>query len=291
MITRVRTILCWMILTGLVVGLFSDIPVVRSEPSVTVVHFKTTRELEQYYEKIGYDLEGIRRGRYVVVEEFPDDFHKIRHVPRKKRLFQRILLPLIYLENQRLLDLRSQVTSLRKQWTDRGGLNARQEALIRTLLVDYEIIREERQNRVGLTDERFRELLQRIHRLPPSMVLAQAANESGWGTSRFTRQANNLFGQYTYGSGGMKPRAASNGSNHRIRVFPDLRSSVRSYMHNLNSGWAYKQLRTLRTRQDGSMNSLELVKGLSKYSEKGKEYVRVISRMIRHNNYRRFDRF
>ena len=127
-------------------------------------------------------------------------------------------------------------------------------------------------------------LLRRVDEVPPALVLAQAANESAWGNSRFAREANNLFGQWTYKQDlGMVPARRDEGARHYVRVFPDLRSSVRAYLRNINIGHAYLDLRRMRARMRAAGQQLDpyrLSDGLLRYSQRGEEYVNEIRTMM-----------
>jgi Bax protein len=131
-------------------------------------------------------------------------------------------------------------------------------------------------------------LLRRVDAVPPGLVLAQAANESGWGTSRFARLGNNLFGVWTWKADeGFRPRHAAKGAAHYVRRYPDLRASVRDYLYNLNVGDAYTHLRRTRakTRAAGDTpNALKLAASLKGYSAKGAGYVKIIQGIIRRNH-------
>ena len=131
-------------------------------------------------------------------------------------------------------------------------------------------------------------LLKRIDVLPSSLVLAQAAIESGWGTSRFAKQGNNFFGQWCFTKGcGLIPSKRSNGSHHEVKRFNSPAESIASYMHNLNSHPAYRQLRENRTVQRGNsdlLNGCFLAEGLLEYSERKVDYVNSLKQLIRIND-------
>ena len=134
-------------------------------------------------------------------------------------------------------------------------------------------------------DPRARDaLLRRVDVIPVSLVLAQAANESAWGTSRFAREGNNLFGIWTWDeSKGIVPKKRAPGHRHLVRRFDSIQESVRYYLHNLNSHPAYTQLRILRAhaREQGRpLRGSELAAGLTRYSARGEEYVRLIRQLI-----------
>lgn len=252
---------------------------------------ETVRELEELYRRLEYSTESARRGHYVLLRSFPGDFHRIRSVDKKKRLFERVLLPLIYLENERIRGRRSRIHHLRSRVRERGprALTEGERNQVRDWLLDYNVVEDTPPER--LTRRHFDRLLNRVHRIPPSLVLAQAANESGWGTSRFVRRANNLFGERTYDESepGIKPRGVADTAGFRIRAFESLRASVSSYLHTLNSHWAYDEFRQLRDRHR-PRDVLKLVDGLSRYSEHRDRYIERLVSLIKYNRYRRFDR-
>ena len=130
-------------------------------------------------------------------------------------------------------------------------------------------------------------LLERVDVIPPSLVLAQSANESAWGTSRFARDANNFFGQWCFSAGcGLVPSARDAGATHEVRKFADAQQSVGAYLFNLNTGRVYSSLRKLRAaaRAAGETpDGHELASGLVKYSQRGEAYVKEIKSMISYN--------
>ncbi len=127
----------------------------------------------------------------------------------------------------------------------------------------------------------------RVDIVPPSLAIAQAAEESGWGTSRFAREGNALFGQYTYkASNGILPEERANGRHHLIRAYSSLVEGVRSYMHNLNYHRAYGEFRSARKwlrAHAKPMDGHTLAGELIRYSERGAAYVETIRHIIRAN--------
>ena len=124
------------------------------------------------------------------------------------------------------------------------------------------------------------------------MAIAQAAKETGWGTSRFALEGNALFGQWTYSDKGIKPAAADAGTTHKVMMFNVLKSSVRAYARNLNTHKSYRKMRFVRAIQrdnNGKLNSLELVGYLDRYAETGKEYTVILKKIIEQNNLIDFD--
>ena len=132
-------------------------------------------------------------------------------------------------------------------------------------------------------------LVSRVDVIPTSMVVVQAAIESGWGTSRFARQGNSLFGQRDYSGGGLSPQGAK---GFTVAKFDNIGDSIKSYMNNLNTHTAYRGFRDMRKnmRQSGSdLDSLDMITALTKYSERGHNYVRDLSSIIKSNNLQKYD--
>ena len=128
--------------------------------------------------------------------------------------------------------------------------------------------------------------------VPVSMTIAQAAKETGWGTSRFALEGNALFGQWTWSGNGIKPLGADTNSTHKVMKFKILQASVRAYQRNLNTHSSYKDFRSARSelRDKGKkLDSQILTKYLDKYAETGKEYVKVLKQIIKQNNLEDFD--
>ena len=211
--------------------------------------------------------------------ELPD-FSKIKNTKEKKVKFFEFLRPKIRRANQKikyqqvlLQKLTSEVES------DSYHADNSKKKLIR-LGVSYGLKKEN-------VLEQLNELSIRIDIIPEALVLAQAANESAWGTSRFSVQANNLFGQWCFTKGcGLVPKNRNKNAKHEVQKFQSIQSAVTSYMKNLNSNRAYKSLRTIRSslRQQGRfIKGSKLAQGLKNYSERGDAYVEEIIRMIRQN--------
>jgi len=145
-----------------------------------------------------------------------------------------------------------------------------------------------------LDESFFESLLARVDVVPASLVLAQGANESAWGTSRFARKGNNFFGIWCYSKGcGLKPSAAAAGTKHEVRKFKTVQAGVSFYAHNINIGHAYDDLRAKRATlraEERALTGLHLAEGLTRYSERGQEYVDEIKSMIEYNNLARYNK-
>lgn len=214
----------------------------------------------------------------IEVASLPHDLGK-QIVAKKKSIFFRTILPLVLAENQRIMTQKEWVEGVFSQ-----GLIEKDAPELKTLMH----IAKSYRVKGDANDERFRrELLKKIDTIPVELVLAQAAIESGWGTSRFARQGNSLFGEWSYrGTSGLKPLNRDSGLTHTVRAFPDLRASVRSYMHNLNVSRAYREFRAMRADMRSAGLTLDaniLASGLKRYSARGEAYVREIRSMIKTN--------
>lgn len=211
------------------------------------------------------------------------DFSSYSDTTEKKAAFFSFLYPRIVLANSRILIERAYLQSL----SDKDELSKSELTWLKNqadrLRVDEE---------PGSTDM-FRRLENRLDVIPPSLIMAQAANESAWGTSRFARRGNNLFGQWCFSKGcGIVPQSRVEGASHEVADFESPYLSIRSYIQNLNRHPAYQTLRDVRlkarsTGDDASGSSLAA--GLLDYSERGEEYVEEIRSMIRYNNLTYYD--
>lgn len=222
------------------------------------------------------------RREALVVPPLPD-FSTIDDVQEKKQAFFDYMLPLIHEANARIMAERMLV----EKWhLDADSLSSDEQAELQHLLTKYRVTSDD-------PDEQKDLLLRRVNTIPPSLVLAQAANESAWGTSRFAREGNNLFGQWCFSRGcGLVPEDRNDGSRHEVRAFDTPLDSITSYMRNLNSHPQYRDLRELRLQdieQQGHPGGISLAEGLQGYSERGDEYVDEIQQMIRFNRLQRFD--
>ena len=144
----------------------------------------------------------------------------------------------------------------------------------------------------GVVNKDLTTLKIRMDEIPVSLVIAQAAKETGWGTSRFAQEGNALFGQWTYTGEGIKPSGSDDGDTHKVMKFKILKASVRAYQRNLNTHKSYREFRKVRAIQRdvfGKMNSLELVNYLDKYAETGQQYIKILKKIINQNKLTDFD--
>ena len=220
------------------------------------------------------------------VTVFPD-FTKIVNVDDKKRQFLDYMQSFLDAENQEIMILRSRLLEIREN-VEEGTPSIKETAEVANLSETYRIDHE------GMTiSAMIDELLLRVDLIPVSMALAQAANESAWGTSRFTIEGNNVFGQWCYEEGcGIVPSRRISGATHEVRYFDTVEKSVKSYFLNINTHVSYAYLRDLRfkMRERGlKLDPMSLSIGLGRYSQRGAGYVEEIQRIIIQNNLRERD--
>lgn len=244
-----------------------------------------------------------RRQAQVMREQLPD-FSSYKSVRKKKQAFFSYLLPLIRQENQRIREVRAQLQAWRAQVEQGEALSAEQRRSLQQKVRRYKIDLEQyagvdlaqaqssAEQRTQLT-YLLDALLLRIDIVPASLVMAQAANESAWGTSRFATKANNLFGQWCFVPGcGLVPESRDDEQAHEVAFFASPKDSVVSYIRNLNSHSAYETLRMIRAslRAQKLIVSGELLaEGLHSYSSRGIDYVEEIRALIRINNLAKYD--
>lgn len=209
-------------------------------------------------------------------ETSPPDFSKIADVKQKKQRFFDYLTPYVQIANQEILAERRYVQSL-----DFSDLSPAQRNRVKQLVEKYRLKYQD------ITLQTQKTLLKKIDIIPPSMALAQAANESSWGTSRFATQANNFFGQWCFSKGcGLVPLRRPKGKYHEVKKFDSPLASIKSYMLMLNNHPAFKPLRDARLKarkQNKAPTGLALVQGLEPYSAMKQQYVDIIASMIRTN--------
>ncbi|NNJ92804.1 MAG: hypothetical protein HKP55_14095 [Gammaproteobacteria bacterium] len=206
----------------------------------------------------------------------------------KKQKFIELLLPHIDTENKKVLADRQWLKEISSKMKTHGELSHRDNKKLNELCKAYKI-----ESGVTPTAVLINQLLKRVDIIPASLTLAQAANETGWGTSRFAKEANNYFGIWTYEADkGLKPRKRAADKKHYVRRFSSPAESVRYYMKLLNTHPAYRELRKIRSSlRDGSseISGIELAQGLEKYSAKGTEYIKLITLLITQNQWAKLD--
>ena len=205
----------------------------------------------------------------------------------KKEKFINSLLPLIIAENQKILSYRYQVIRIQNSLNLNKTLNKSDQIFIENMASKFSV-KVKNRHKIDIIDN----LLDRIDVIPNSIVLAQAANESGWGSSRFAREFNALFGQYTYNdNNGVKPSYREEGEKHLIKFFPTINHSIESYFNNINTHFAYNDFRLTRKYLRVKNLALDpniLIKTLGSYA-KDQNYIDIITSIIKVNKFTQYD--
>jgi Bax protein len=213
----------------------------------------------------------------------PPDFAAISDTDSRKQSFIEFLYPLIAAENHKILQQRAKLIAIKQQLRKTSHITTDQAFWLERLAGYYAVAYDATDKQAAIEL-----LLRRVNVIPPSLALAQAANETAWGVSRFAIEANNYFGQWCYREGcGLVPLSRDEGLSHEVKSFNSAADSVKSYLNILNSAGAYTYLRTLRQQlenQKRPLTGFELAAGLSKYSERGAAYVSSIRSLIEANN-------
>ncbi|MBU2886641.1 glucosaminidase domain-containing protein [Gilvimarinus agarilyticus] len=217
------------------------------------------------------------------------DMRSISEIPQRKKQFIGTLAPIIQQKNDQLRQLRQSLKLWLAQLNEGNSLTHRQALLLKRLEARYKLSDNTQQPSL----ERITALLKRVDTLPASLVLAQAAKESGWGTSRFAREANNLFGQWCYQKGcGLVPKRRSSGARHEVQTFAAIEPAIDAYFHNLNTHQAYAELRRerQRLRQAGeTATGTQLAGYLKHYSSRGQVYIEELKALISYNKLAQYD--
>ena len=239
-----------------------------------------TETVLNLFKDVEYDLGKVRAQKLVkpiYFTQFPRDLDALQSTKIKKETFIKIVLPLIVAENERILADRSKLllvsgkkftTDSEKQW-------------LRQKLLEYKVKKGD-----------LKELTKRMDIIPTSIALAQAAKESGWGTSRFALEGNAIFGQWTWSGQGIAPLDRESNKNHKILKFPILRASVKAYQNNLNTHKSYSKFRQKRSvlrDKNKEIKGLELTETLNNYAQTGLEYTKKLNQIIKQNRLMDFE--
>ena len=236
--------------------------------------------IKQLFEDTGYNLNDVRKKKLVkpvALTLLPQEIKMIENSKKRKEFFIQIVLPLIIEENNNIkLDRKTLFTIINKS----NNSNSEKKWL------------EKKYKQYGVKSGDLSSLKIRMDEIPVSLAIAQAAKETGWGTSRFALEGNALFGQWTWSGEGLKPKEAKEGENHKVMKFNILQASVRAYQRNINTHSTYKDFRKARAKlrdNNKPLDSIELSKYLNKYAETGNQYVEVLQKIIRQNKLQDFD--
>ena len=239
-----------------------------------------TETVIQLFEDVDYDLRKVRDEKLVkpiYFTQFPKDLDNLQNVQLKKETFIKIVLPLIVAENEKILDDRKKLkTLINKKFT-----SDQEKQWLRQKLLEYKIKK-----------GNLNELLLRMDMIPVSIALAQAAKESGWGTSRFALEGNAIFGQWTWDGQGISPLDRDGDKSHKILKFPILRASVKAYKNNLNTHKSYYKFREKRKQlrdKKSEIKGLALTDTLKNYAQTGSEYTKILNQIITQNRLSDFE--
>ena len=236
--------------------------------------------IEQLFKDTDYTLNEVRKSKKVKpirLSLLPNEIKQIESSKKRKSLFIQIILPLILEENNLILIDRKRLFSILNK-----NKNSKKE--INWLNRKFK--------QYGVLNKDIPTLKVRMDIVPVSLAIAQAAKETGWGTSRFALEGNALFGQWTWSGDGIKPAGAESDTKHKVMKFKVLKASVRAYQRNLNTHSSYKNFRQLRAqlRDDSEkLDSLLLADQLDNYAETGKEYTKILKQIINQNSLKDFD--
>ena len=233
------------------------------------------------FDDLDYDLAGVRAGQKVkpiYLMKLPKDLKTLGDTKIKRELFIKIVLPLILDENQKIMDDRKKLFKILAKNFNTVG----EKVWLKRRFREYKI-----------EDQDLSKLKIRMDIIPVSIALAQAANESGWGTSRFALEGNALFGQWTWSKKGISPANKDPDKTHKILQFKILKASVRAYKNNINTHSAYKEFREVRAQlrqDDKQIVGLDLTKYLKNYAAIGEKYVSILENIIERNSLTDFDK-
>ena len=239
-----------------------------------------TETVIQLFKDVDYDLRTVRNEKLVkpiYFTQFPRDLDNLKSVQLKKETFLKIVLPLVVAENEKILDDREKLKNL----IDKKFTTDSEKQWLRQKLLEYKVKKSD-----------LKELMIKMDMIPVSIALAQAAKESGWGTSRFALEGNAIFGQWTWDGQGIAPLKRDGDKNHKILKFPILRASVKAYKNNLNTHKSYSKFRDKRQQlrnKNKNITGLALTDTLKNYAQTGSEYTRILNQIITQNRLSDFE--
>ena len=239
-----------------------------------------TETVLSLFKDVEYDLKTVRyqkKVKPIYFTQFPKDLDEIKDTRLKKETFIKIVLPLVVAENEKILDDKIKL----KKIISKKSTTEKEKSWLRLKLREYKV-----------KNSDFAELDKRMDIIPVSIALAQAAKESGWGTSRFALEGNAIFGQWTWTGQGIEPLNKGKHEGHKILRFPILRASVKAYKNNLNTHKGYAEFREKRStyrKRNKSIKGLNLTDTLDRYAQTGKEYTEILEQIIKQNNLSDFE--
>ena len=262
-------------------NIFEDIDVFGKDEEDKDPQRLSASTIEELFKDNGYNLEKVKKTKLVnagnQLTRLPKELKNIESPKKRKKLFIQIVLPLIIEENLKIRFDRKKLFQI----LNKNNTTERDKAWLNLKFKQY-----------GIKNKDLSKLKIRLDEIPVSLAIAQAAKETGWGSSRFAQEGNALFGQWTWSGEGIKPLEVEKDKKHKVAKFKILKASVRAYQRNLNTHSSYKEFRIERAIQrdnDEKLDSLKLVNFLEKYAETGKEYTEVLKKIINQNSLIDFD--
>ncbi|MBD1158482.1 glucosaminidase domain-containing protein [Pelagibacterales bacterium SAG-MED17] len=262
-------------------NIFDDIDVFGKDEEDENPQRLSASTIEELFKDNGYNLDTVKKTKLVNVgnqlTKLPKELKNIQSPKKRKKLFIQIVLPLIIEENLKIRFDRKKLFKI----LNKNNTSKRDKSWLDLKFKQY-----------GVKNNDLTKLKIRMDEIPVSLAIAQAAKETGWGSSRFAQEGNALFGQWTWSGEGIKPLDVGKDKKHKVAKFKILKASVRAYQRNLNTHPSYKQFRIERAIQrdnDEKLESLKLVNFLEKYAETGKEYTEVLKQIINQNSLTDFD--
>jgi len=251
------------------------------------IQINTTRELVNLFNKNNYTLANHNKTEIpeIFLPSIPEDFKNTKDIAKKKSIFIRLMIPLIIAEQKNIRQKRIIAQLILKDANQLTQPDAK--TWFNRAIKEYKI-----NPKLSFLQKKS-ELIKRLDELPLTLILAQAAIESAWGTSRFAIEGNSLFGQWTFsGKNGLTPRERSKGKSHQVKAFPSLQESIRSYLKNINRNNAYKELRDEREKMRKNnikLDAFKLAEGLHRYSQKGTEYVKIVHQLLKTHEFKNLE--
>ena len=262
-------------------NIFEDIDVFGKNESSEDPQRLSATTIEELFNENGYSLDIVKETKLVnagnQLTRLPKELKNIESPKKRKELFIKIVLPLIIEENFKIRFDRKKLFQI----LNKNNTTKRDKAWLDLKFKQY-----------GIKNNDLARLKIRMDEIPVSLAIAQAAKETGWGSSRFAQEGNALFGQWTWSGEGIRPLDVEKNDTHKVAKFKILKASVRAYQRNLNTHSSYREFRVERAIQrdnNKKLNSIKLVNFLDKYAETGKEYTEVLKKIILQNNLIDFD--
>ena len=262
-------------------NIFDDIDVFGKDEDDEDPTRLSASTIEELFRENGYNLNTVKKTKLVnagnQLTKLPKELKNIESPKKRKKLFIKIVLPLIIEENLKIRFDRKKLFEI----LNKNNTSKRDVAWLDVKFKQY-----------GIKNNDLTRLKIRMDEIPVSLAIAQAAKETGWGSSRFAQEGNALFGQWTWSGEGIKPLEVEKDKKHKVAKFKILKASVRAYQRNLNTHSSYKEFRLARAKLRDSnipLDSIILSEYLDEYAETGEQYVKILQKIINQNDLKDFD--